>query len=306
MYLGIMVVYMVKPENEKILELHLHKIRTMTHVPYTIYAGVSHLPYRLRKRLENEPHLKILPLPETDLRMSAQHSFYLEQMLQTAICDEITHVAILHADSFPVRPDWAETIAGNLTENRVLATISRNRSLIQYTACLFFQKSFYMKYHPGFLLTEAKRSTRDYQHFGQVCGHHPLDSGVGFVYEAYCQGLSWISLERSNIGEDHGNFGSIYGDLIFHLEGAYRYRKISRLEELLRIQVFFRICFWVKERAKHIFPRSARDRVRPLVSPVLNSWERPFYDEVRRQLLDDPDNYLEYLRHGDKTSLSKS
>lgn len=300
MHLGIVVVYMLKPENEKLLELHLRQILTMTQVPYTIYAGVSHIPPRFLTLLENEPCLTILRLPETNLRMSAQHSFYLEHIIRSAMDDDITHFVILHADSFPIRPDWAETMAGGITGNRVLATISRNHSLIQYTACLFFQKSFYMKYRPGFLLTETERNSENYRCFSQKHPHHPSESGVGFVYKAYCQGLSWLSLERCNIGEDHGCFGSIYEDLIFHLEGAYRYRKISKFEQLLKMQALLRICFFVKERLKNIIPRKTRDRVRGLVSSVMNYWERPFYDEVRRQLLDNPNDYLNYLRYGNR------
>jgi hypothetical protein len=298
MHLGIVVVYMVKEENEKLLDLHLNQIRTMTHVPYTIYAGDKHLQPKFRHRLEAEPFLKICPLPETPLHMSAEHSSYLDRLVKIAIDDQVSHIVIFHVDSFPVRPDWAETIAGKLTGNQVLATVSHDHYLIHFTSCLFFHQEFYLQSLPSFLLTDIERSSPDYQCFTRKYAHHGFDSGVGYVYKAFCQGFSWICLERSNTGEDKGHYGSIYGDLIFHLKGAYRFQKITKLERFFKVEVLFRIYFLCRKQLKKLIPQSARNQVKKLAPSIGNPWERSYYDDVRAQLLNDPESYINYLRYG--------
>ena len=174
MHLGIVVVYKVKEENGALLDLHLNQIGLMTNVPYTIYAGVHNLQPEFRRRLEVESNLKICLLPETDLRMHAEHSFYLERLVRTAIDDGVSHVVILHVDSFPIRPDWVETILNSLTGEYVLTTVSHDHYLIHYTVCLFFTKKYYQTYNPSFLLSESDRSSQEYQHFKMEYPHHRI------------------------------------------------------------------------------------------------------------------------------------
>ncbi|MBN2539665.1 MAG: hypothetical protein JXB09_06410 [Deltaproteobacteria bacterium] len=303
MHIGIVVVYMVKPENEPLLELHLRQIRTLTDASYTIYAGVNHLKPRLRKLLENEPHVKVVPLPETTLRGGPQHSFYLEHLISTAMSDDSTHIVILHVDSFPIRSDWVEIITGKLNECSVLSTISHNHYLALYTACLCFRKDFYVKYHPDFLLTKDERSSEDYRRFSRKYAHYPIDSGVGFVFKAFCRGLSWVGLERSNAGEDHGWYGSVYEDSIFHLVGAYRHRRLSSRDTSFTLRALYRVFFGivnaVRVRLEGKLPRAVWDLVRFMGFPLLLSRPSRSYDQVRSQLLHDPEGYLDYLRYGE-------
>jgi hypothetical protein len=52
MKLGIIVVYMLKEENEPILNFHLKSIERYTSVPYTIYGSVNRLLPAFRYQLE--------------------------------------------------------------------------------------------------------------------------------------------------------------------------------------------------------------------------------------------------------------
>lgn len=296
MKLGIAVVYLVRDENFELLDLHLRKIRTLTKVPYAIYAGVVRPAPPLLARLDVEPHLETVPLPETDLSGSAEHSFYLERLIARAAEDEATHVVTMHVDSFPIRPDWAETIADRLTGDTVLATLSSDGFMLGYSACLFFSRDFRTECRPKLLLDSADRSSQEYARFAAEYPHHDEDTGAGYVFRAYACGKRFELLERSSPGDDTEQFGGVYGDLVFHLAGAYRYAKLSEGERRTANRSRRKTLIAIKNRVKKCVPKAFRRRVRKLSQPLINSWERPLYDQARRELLRDPERYLERLR----------
>ena len=216
MKLGIAVVYLVSKENEKLLDLHLSQIQRHTQVPYTIYGSTNRLLPQFRKKLERHPKVKLCECPTTDLRGAAEHSFYLERLVRTAIEDGSSHVVTLHVDSFPIRPGWAEELAEKLSDSQAFATPSYRA----YTACLFFHQDFYLKYQPTFLLSEADRSSERYEEFCREFEHIP-DSGIGYCFKAFSEGVSWYPLEESSKGDPRfGFFSTIYGNLVFHLSSA--------------------------------------------------------------------------------------
>jgi hypothetical protein len=298
MKLGIAVVYLAKEENAELLDLHLRKIRTMTRIPYTVYAGVNRPAPWLLERLEAEPRLTIVPLPETDLSGSAEHSFYLEHLIERAMSDDVTHVVTMHVDSFPIQPDWAETIAARLNGKTVLATLAKDHFLIGYSACLFFCRRFWEDERLRLLLGADDRASREYKRFAREYPHHDEDSGAGYVFRAYASGKRFVLLERSNAGDDAGRFGSVHNDLVFHLEGAFRYEKLSEDQRARANRTRLAALIAAKNRAKRCIPKTIRRRARKLSLPLINSWERPLYDQARGELLDDPEAYLERLRAG--------
>jgi len=300
MHLGIVVVYLVKRENEELLALHLRKIRTLTKVPYTLYAGIDTEESPFISQLEKEPCLRIVPLPRTRLKGGEQHAFYLKHIIQTAVSDDVTHVVIMHVDSFPVREDWVDIVTGKLEDPCVLSTISHNHYLALYTACLCFRKDFYVTCQPEFLLTESEHASEAYRRFSRSCNHYVVDSGVGFVFTAFRENLTWVGLERSNRHEDHGWYGSIYADAIFHLVGAYRRRQLSHLDRSFRLQRLYRLFFTVvnamSNRVKGRVPGKLWDLLRYGGFPIMLSQPSQSYEAVLSQLLNDPDEYLNYLR----------
>jgi hypothetical protein len=226
----------------------------------------------------------------------------LEQLIQRAIHDGISHIVTLHVDSFPVRPGWAEELAGKLSGPCALVTIARKNLLIQYTACLFFHRDFYVNYHPTLRLSDQERSSQKYKQFCREILHYPKDSGVGYVFKAYSEGLSWWVLHKSNIGEDrhvlgtvYRDFGSIYGDLIFHLEGAFRLRESLGKKWVLAKLNFPRFFHNATEKLNPMLPK----KIRGIIDKHLVRGPNCSY--VRREFLKDPESYIAYLRTGKRS-----
>ena len=319
MRLGVVVVYLVSERNEKLLDLHLSQIEKHTQVPYVICGSANRLLPELRRKLEQHPKVKICECPTSDLRSSEEHAFYLDQLIRIALEDGVSHIAILHVDSFPIRSGWAKELAGKLSASCVLAAIMRDEDFDQkpLTACLFFHRDFYLKYRPTFLLSDEELSSPAYRRYRQEFNHLP-DSGVGYGFKLYTEGLSWHPLSKSS--EGRSVFGGVYGDLIFHLGGAawfdlYRYKNLSykdRLDENPSTPRKFgsylvRRYFILRQRMLAVIPKCIR-RFFALVKTVdeilwketINKMREEIYEHERMQLLEDPESYLNYLQTGER------
>lgn len=213
MKLGIVVVYLVADEDEKLLDLHLQQIQKHTTAPYVIYAGVNRLSEKFRVRLRQLPELRICTLAPTDTQGDPEHAFYLDQLVQIAIDDGSTHVVTMHTDSFPIRSGWAEDLDARLGA-AAFSTVWYG----PYTGCLFFRREFYVNNHPRFLLSEEERQSGTFQQFARR-HEHIRHAGIGYLFRAYERGLEWRILPESNPGDA---FGVIYDEMIFHLQGNAR------------------------------------------------------------------------------------
>jgi hypothetical protein len=302
---GIAVVYLVTPGNERLLDLHLEYIERHTTVPYAIYGAAARLDPELRARLARTPHVRLLDLPATGLRGPEEHAYYLDLLVAAAADDGVSHVVTLHVDSFPIRPGWAEVVAAELSESRPLAAAMRDDELDQkpFTAFLCARRELIERHRPTFLLEPAALRSAGYRRYRRRYRVHP-DSGVGYGYAAWSAGLEWYPLRRSNRGEDHGHFGSIHGDLAFHLGAAAWAKKDypgSRRE-----RAAWGIQGLLAGAVGRALPARARESLRrTLVSrlPVLGSEPRYQANEeaflaVRERLFADPDGYIEFLRTG--------
>jgi len=309
MKLGIVVVYLVEEKNKKLLDLHLRQIEEHTRVPYRIYASTNRLSPDFRPRLEQHPHVQICKCPTTTLRGSEENSFYLEHLVKMAIKDNATHLVTLHVDSFPVRSGWAQELAKKLSEQCVLAAIMRKEDNDQkpHPACLFFHRDFYLTYHPTFRVSRFELSSPKYKQYVQEFKHIG-DSGVGYGFKTYSEGLSWYPLLKSNRREEHYLFASIYGDLVFHLGSATDKYKLTHAD-ILRIN---------KNKTKNplnilLFLGSVlfSSRVKGIVISVVpkqfmgsyrdaSAANEDVYEYARKQLLEKPDSYLNYLRTGSR------
>jgi hypothetical protein len=307
MKLGIVVVYLVSERNEPLLDLHLSQIEKNTVVPYTIYAGANRLLPRFRAKLEQHPTIKICDCPTTDLRGRDEHAFYLEHLVRAAVEDGATHIATLHVDSFPIRPDWAEELAQRLLGTYAFAAIVRgdyfgSEDWKPLAACIFFARDFYLKYQPTFLLSDKELASPEYERYPRDM-EHLAESGFGYGFRAVQFGLEWYRLEQTTRRTEHSVYGHIYGDLIFHLGAA------AALDELRHHSlnpknpnhfVWVSRLYQIKERVRSITPL----RWRRFLSPPAQKITMSMYEHVRQQLLDDPETYLDYLRTG-KRQLAK-
>jgi hypothetical protein len=214
MMLGIIVVYIVNPEDAKLLDLHLEYIEKYTNVPYTIYGSVNKLLPQFRQKLVQHPHVKICACPETDKRGAAEHAYYLERLTKYAVDDGVSHIVTMHVDSFPIRHHWAQDLAAKLSSSCVFATIEDIN-----TACLFFSRDFYLAYHPTFTLSPKEQASSQYWQYQKEYNSNS-HSGIGYGFKAYKERLSFYYLRESTKSDDNGK---IYDDMIFHLIGAINF-----------------------------------------------------------------------------------
>lgn len=296
MKLGIVVVYMVSEDNGSLLDLHLGQIEKNTQVPYTIYASVNRLLPQFRRVLENNPRVKICECPSTELRASEEHSFYLEKLVRDAVNDGASHICILHVDSFPVCQGWFEELAGNLSDKCVLALAAMKNVLTKCTACLFFHRDFYLKYEPSLRISKNDLATPEYRSFSREIPHYWFDSGMGYVFKAYSEGLSWYPLIRS----DKPGAGSLHGDMIFHLEGAYYLKCVTGKKGFRSKSNISRFLSGLKVVLKPIVPKGLLYNINSKVVRYLMRFNSDFiigptYEQARAELLKDPDAYLEGL-----------
>jgi hypothetical protein len=292
--LGIAVVYLFGEQNEPLLALHLRLIDKYTQVPYTIYGSVNRLAAPYREQLARYPRVQVCELPATDLRGGEEHAHYLDQLAGIAVDDGATHVVTLHLDSFPVRSGWAEELAGKLSASCAFATIER----IQ-TACLLLGRDWYLRCRPTFRLSAAQRASPRYLQF--VTERDPGEhSGIGYGYAAYLNGQSWYSLPNPAKGSA-SSWGQVHGDMVFHLHGAIRLgEQKAGSRSVLSRTPYARLTRRVAAIARRVTPVPSRWFLRSRLKTILyQTMDQPrlhvqaqAVDEIRRQLLADPEAYL--------------
>ncbi len=296
MKLGIVVIYLVSEENGPLLDLHLRQIAKNTSVPYTIYASVNRLQPRFRSILEKHHHIKICECPTTELRGRDEHSYYMEILVRAAVEDGVSHIAIFHVDSFPVSKSWFEELSGQLSDKCVLATAARKECLARYTTCLFFHRDFYIKHRPVFLLSDEELASSKYRRFGREVPHIK-DSGFGYVFKAYAEGLSW----RPLFGNGQPGAGCIHGDLVFHLEGATIHKRLPEQKGLRLDMRNIPFLIIIKQVMKKIIPNrflhNRKNRIGKYLLGLNSSLiYSPLYSQAITELLKDPETYLKRLR----------
>ncbi len=297
MKLGIAVVYAILPGDEELIDLHLRYIERCTRVPFTLYAAVSRLPSDVRERLAAKPYVRVCSIPTTDLRSSRENAYYLERLIATAIDEGSTHVATLHVDSFPIRDGWATDLATALSTDYSFAAIVRNESCDPkpMTAGLFFPREFYVRYEPSLLISnEEMQSATGRAYIRQLV--NPTESGSGYGFLAFEQELKWFPLLRSNAKADHYYFGSIHGDLIFHLGAAAAERHdFTGAREWLRAGR-------VRRRAAFLLPTAIKRLIKFVIPQRVLFPEHVIhkraYASVRKSLMTNPEGYVHYLRTG--------
>jgi hypothetical protein len=219
MKLGIICIYII---DNPLLDVHFNFIDKYTSCPYTIYSAISKIE---PERVLSNPHVKVFNIRRPGGGASEEHTFYLRRLTDIAVKDDITHLAILHADSFPIKINWAEELAGKLNDKCVLAAIQRkeDQDLKPHCSGMFFTKDFYVKYHPTFRLSKKIMLAKPYKQYLKANNNKIVpDTGVGFGYRIWLENWEWLPLMRSNLNTDHTIMGGIYGDIFFHVGGATR------------------------------------------------------------------------------------
>jgi len=297
MKLGIIVVYLVSEPDEKLLDIHLDQIAKNTISDYTIYANVNLLLPKFHKILHNNSNIKICISDDyigsfDGLRATHELSFYAEKLIKEAIKDGVSHVVVMHPDSFPIKAGWEHILANYISNSTVMVS-----KFPEMSACLFFDKNFYLKFNPKLISTKIEIKSLIYKQFlKNIRAVDLLEPGMGYAFETYKKKLKWKTLERSNADEDHYHFGSIFEDLIFHLGAAsHSDRSFYKYEEKPRIPR-------IKKMIAKILPPGIKEKIK---TSNLQTYLRPeikthqyYHSIIKEKLFADPDGYIEFLRTG--------
>lgn len=308
MNLGIVVVYLVREEDEALLELHLRQLDRHTEAPFQIFAAANRLAPRFRRRLQEHPRIRVCDVPDTPLRGYEEHAYYLDRLVPEAIEHGATHVALLNVDSFPIRSGWDRRLAERLSPSCVLAAVMRveNEDHKPHPSCIFFDRRFYLDARPTALLGEDEMSSAA---FARYRSEHPViaDTGIGYGFRLHQRKLDWYPLLRSNRTAGHYIIGSVYGDLIFHLGGASRDAKLhirerQRLDAIRDRSWISRSFSRLRKLGARLTPPGLRAKLRPYVLPaasrqILAESDRA-YRRARERLLADPEAYFDELCSG--------
>lgn len=300
--LGILVVYFVDDSEGAVLQLHLDAFRRLTESNHTIYAAANRLSLKFVEILKNAPNVKVCTLPGTELRMSREHAYYLDQLADVAIRDGCSHLCTFDVDSFPIRKSWDLALASNLTHEKPVAAVLRKEngdSVLAHPCCTFFGSPFWIKYKPRFLPSWQECDKLSCKWF--LLRHlSEGDTGIGISYTLQKHGLGWHKMLRSNANNDHYLIGGIYDDLIFHLGASTRGKKQFRgdlqfvtmpLFTRLRLAIGRYLPTWLFRRAIVNGAMFQRDH---LLGPIQRDNQQAF-ERVRNRLIEYGDRYFDYL-----------
>jgi len=231
--LAILVVYYFEEPEAGLLDIHLERIRRHTRMPYRIYAAANRLPDELRTRLLSADDVTVCPIPETELRSSYEHAYYLGALARQAAAEGVDYLCTLDVDSFPVADHWAETLAERLDRRTPLAGILRRENgdrFLIHPSCIFMRADFFRTFQPGFLPGREDVGSLRFRLLRMLMNSE-WDTGAGLNDVLWRHRLKWVRLLRSNINQDHYLMAGIYGGLIFHLGSGSRGDKWFRGDE---------------------------------------------------------------------------
>jgi hypothetical protein len=195
-------------------------------------------------------------------------------------------------------------MASTLTDSAPVTAILRAENgdkFLPFPGGLLFTRDFYEKYDPRFLTTDDVMQSPDYREFMRVF-EQARDSGLGYGFALWKNNLEWRRLLRSNAVDEHYLIGGIYGDLIFHLGFAARPIKSDRGDK-------FHTPGW-RGGVRRLFqklPWEARIAARRVITlNLIDSASQAAlnyvtYEKVRQNLFARPQEYLDYLRTGNRS-----
>lgn len=309
MKLGILVVYLVAEEDERLLDIHLSQIEKTTSVPFRIYAAANRLLPRFRAKIEGLPFVSICQVPTTTLRGSPEHAYYLDRLAEIAVADGASHICTFHLDSFPLCSGWAEKIIEEMRGDCVLAGAQRDERKDQKpsTEFMIFTREFYIEHGPTFLLTENELASFEYQRYRASCPHYYADSGVGYGFKVWAQGLSWLPLQRVDRDKERDReyyvTGAVFGNLIFHLGGTVQDRSHRKDLSSYKARAIMHVLSIARALGTAVVPSLFWQRVNRIAAVQRFAeahWTRPrrvrVFLETKNALLAEPEQLLQRLQ----------
>lgn len=225
MKLGICCVYFYGEDGEWLLPLQLKFIaETLSGYPYTIYAAANRIAPDLHATLSATPNVRIVELPFTTERASAEHSIYLDKLIDLAYSDGCSHIATLDSDSFPIVNDWPRILLSKMNGVMRFSAVLRTENgdtALPHPCGYFMTRDFFADYKPSLLPGPEITQDPKFQSFLQGTKQR-ADTGIGYGYALWNSHEQWLPLLRSNLHNMHFLMAGIYGDIFFHLGSSSR------------------------------------------------------------------------------------
>jgi hypothetical protein len=282
---------MVPEDYGGMLDIHLRRIERHTRPPYAIYGTAVRSAPAAVERLRSHPRVRLVPVPATELRGSAEHSYYLDRLVAVAIDEGATHVVVLHVDSFPIHDEWVGALLRHLTATCVLVTGEGIDP-----SCLAFTREFFQACRPVFLPSLETQATAGYARCvseWRLVEH----TGVGYAVAACREGYTMHFLPPERRDDSPSN---LYASSVFHLGGGLQSRApAAPASQALRSvrATLFRAGAWAIRAVST--PRFRALMRRRLAGEPLRRFDMAREERLRirvrqemAELLADPDRYL--------------
>lgn len=295
MKIGILVIYLVDEDNEKLLDIHLDYINKYTESPFKIYAGVNLLLPKFKNKLENINFIKSFNLnpyigPDDPQRGTKEQTHYLEQLIKLAYSDGVTYIAVMHPDSFPIKDGWDTHFISKLNQEWKL--ISNYPAM---SACMFFELQTYI--NSGFTLLPKKEelisdSWKNFQSINKT--PHLIETGMGMAYQIEKKNQLWYKMNRTNYRQYHDYFAGIFDERIFHLGSASEYKNRP-----MRDYKSKSVSQNIRRKFANILPTTLKTIIKNAIPdkvlfPEIKRNQNTF-SEIRDNLLNNTDSFFKYL-----------
>ena len=206
-----LVVYVFDDNTRPLFDIHLERLRRHTKSEFRIFAAAHKLSQENQKYVLANPEIEIVDCQvPVEYSVRQEHSHCLMTLAEYAMSRKFTHCMSLHLDSFPIVDGWLETLLKQLDGGGTLAVVVPNG----YSAGLLFSREYFEKYQPNMLVSDEERETEAFNNFIKAFPNiDHVETGLGFIYRAWCEGLAWIKIETDENRK-------IYAGLLFHMVGA--------------------------------------------------------------------------------------
>ena len=293
--IGILVVYLVDEDNERLLDIHLDSINKYTESPFKIYAGVNLLLPRFKNKLAKYNFIKSYHLnsyigPNDPQRGTKEQSHYLEQLIELAFTDGVTHIAVMHPDSFPIKYGW-DTYFESLI-NQGFSLISNYPAM---SACMFFEIENYFKTNLSLLPNEDELMSVSWNNFQNLNKTpHIIETGMGMAYQITQRNQMWYKMKRTNCRQYHDYFAGIFDESVFHLGSAseYKTRPMRDYDSKSTAQN-------IRAKIANMLPGKYKDILKTILPeqvlfPEIKRNQNTF-SVIRQKLLYNTDSFFKYL-----------
>ena len=214
------MIYLVQDvESECLLRLSIDRIKLHTRGTYRIYGCALRLSDDQIAHLRSEG-IELVAIAPSPTVGKAEHSYYLDRLVDQAFADGCSNVATFDMDSWPILDDWNGACENLVNGPRPVASVVRAEigDNFPFPALTFLTRDFWKIGQSSFSIAQRTRFADE--HAGYV--HRKRETGSGILAQLRQEGRSFAPLYRTNTWDPHPIMCGIYADLVFHLAAGSR------------------------------------------------------------------------------------